>query len=270
MRDEPELTETLTRILRGEGVDVQLGVDVRRVAVENGSKVVYGRRNGAERRWAAEEILVGVGRRANVEGLGLEELGVDVRPEGLKVDARLRTDVPTIYAAGEAAGRFAFTHAAAYEAITAMRNMFFPGSERANELIPWCTFTDPALAHAGLTADDARERYGEKRVEVRRMDLARSDRARTDAATEGALLFVTFRGRLVGAHVLAPVAGEMIHELAQAIRTRKRVYDLPRLVHVYPTFSTSIASLSAGAAFARARRYRWLVRLGRRRRAIAG
>jgi pyruvate/2-oxoglutarate dehydrogenase complex dihydrolipoamide dehydrogenase (E3) component len=270
MRDEPDLAGALTQMLRGEGVEVQLGVDVRRVVVENGSKVVYGGRNGAEHRWAAEEIFVGVGRRANVEGLGLEKLGVDVGPNGVKVDQRLRTDVPSIYAAGDVAGRFHFTHVAAYEAVTAIRNMFFPGSERADELVPWCTFTSPELAHVGLTAEEARERHGAKHLEVRRYELTHSDRARTEGATKGALVFVTLRGRLVGAHVLAPSAGEMIHELAQAIQGRKRLHDLTSLVHVYPTFSTSIASLAAEAAFERARRYRWLARLGPRLRLRRG
>jgi pyruvate/2-oxoglutarate dehydrogenase complex dihydrolipoamide dehydrogenase (E3) component len=270
MRDEPELAETLTKTLHEDGVDVQLGVDVRRVTVENGSKVVYGGRNGSDHRWAAEEILVAVGRRPNVGQLGLAEVGVEVGPSGVKVDERLRTDVPSIYAAGDVTGRFAFTHAAAYEAVIALRNMFFPGSERADELVPWCTFTDPELAHVGLTSEEAGERHRARHLEVRRFELTHSDRARTDGATRGALVFVTIRGRLVGAHVLAPSAGEMIHELAQAVQSRKRPRDLTSLVHVYPTFSTSIASLSAEAAFERARRYRWLVRLGLRRRPRAG
>jgi pyruvate/2-oxoglutarate dehydrogenase complex dihydrolipoamide dehydrogenase (E3) component len=259
-RDEPELVELLTEGLREEGVDVRTGVEVGRVTVEEGVKVVHGSHYGRPARWGGEEILVAAGRAPAIDGLGLETAGVALGPRGIEVDRRLRTSVRSIYAAGDVAGRFRFTHSAAYESVIAVRNMFFPGSQRVTELVPWCTFSEPELAHAGLTIEQARECHGEGRVTVRRIDLSRSDRARADASTRGRLVLVTVRARLVGAHVLAPAAGELIHELTLAISRRARLDGLANLIHVYPTFSISTAQVAAEAAYERARRFRRLAR----------
>ncbi|HEY0411406.1 MAG TPA: FAD-dependent oxidoreductase, partial [Candidatus Dormibacteraeota bacterium] len=247
-RDEPELVTVLTRVLREEGVEVLLDVEVQRVTVENGRKVVHGSVAGAPARWEAAEILVGAGRRPNVEGLGLEEVGVAVGPRGIAVDERMRTTVPSIYAAGDLAGRHLFTHAAGYEGVRAVRDMFFPGRGTARALIPWCTFTDPELAHAGMTVAEARAAHGEDGVEVFRHDLTHSDRARADGATEGAIIIVTASGRVVGAHILAPGAGEMINELALAITRRLKLSEVAGSIHVYPTLSIGISQLAAEAA----------------------
>ncbi len=260
--EEPELAEMLTRILEREGVAVHVGALAERASVENGLKVLHGTASDEPLRLEAEEILVAAGRTANTAGVGLEEAGVKVGPRGVEVDGRMRTSVPSIYAAGDVAGRFLFTHSAAYEATIAVRNMFFPGSSRAPELVPWCTFTEPELAHAGLTAAEATERFGADSVRGRRIDFARSDRARADGATEGAILLVSARERVVGAHVLGPAAGELIQQLALLVREHRKLLDIAGLIHVYPTYSTSINLLVAEAAYERARRYRWLIRKG--------
>ena len=175
------------------------------------------------------------------------------------MDERMRTSVPSIYAAGDVAGRFLFTHSAAYEAVRAVRDAFYPGKGKVTELVPWCTFTDPELAHAGLTVAEAETKYGDD-VEVWRMELAHSDRARAESASEGCIVVVTTKGKVVGAHVLAPSAGEMIHELAVAINEGMRLAELASLIHVYPTLSTGIGQLAGEAAFEGAKRLRWLVR----------
>jgi pyruvate/2-oxoglutarate dehydrogenase complex dihydrolipoamide dehydrogenase (E3) component len=258
-RDEPDLVATLTAMLRDEGVDLRLNVETERVAVADGRKIVYGAEAGEPAKWEAEELLVAVGRRPNVEGLGLEEVGVKVGRRGIEVDERMRTSVPSIYAAGDVAGRFLFTHSAAYEAVRAVRDAFYPGKGKVTDFVPWCTFTDPELAHAGLTVAEAEKKYGDD-VEVYRMELAHSDRARADGASEGAIVVVTTKGKLVGAHILAPSAGEMIHELAMGINEGKKLAELASLIHVYPTLSTSIGQLAGEVAFEGAKRLRWLVR----------
>ena len=263
-RDEPELVAVLARVLREEGVELLVDVDVQRVTVENGRKVVHGSVAGTPARWEAAEILVGAGRRPTVEGLGLDEVGVAVGPRGITVDERMRTTVPSIYAAGDLAGRFHFTHAAGYEAVRAVRDMFFPGRGTARALIPWCTFTDPELAHAGMTVAEARAAHGEDEVEVFRQDLTHSDRARADGAAEGAIMIVTARGRVVGAHILAPTAGEMIAELALAITQRLKLSQVAGSIHVYPTLSVGISQLAAEAAYESAQKFHWLVRRQRR------
>jgi pyruvate/2-oxoglutarate dehydrogenase complex dihydrolipoamide dehydrogenase (E3) component len=220
---------------------------------------VHGSENGEPARWQAEELFVAAGRRPNIEGLGLDEMGVKVGKRGVEVDERMRTSVPSVYATGDVAGRYLFTHSAGYEAVRAIRDAFYPGKGKVTDLVPWCTFTDPELAHAGVTITEAEARYGDD-VEVFRIELTHSDRARADSTTEGAILLVTVRGKLVGAHVLAPAAGEMIHELALAINEGMRLAEVASLIHVYPTLSTSVGQLAAEAAFEGARRLRWLVR----------
>ena len=258
-RDEPDLVAILTEVLREDGVDLRLDVDTTKVTVEGGRKVVHGTEGGATRQWPADELLVAVGRTPNVEGLGLEEAGVRVGRRGVEVDGRMRTSVPSIYAAGDVAGRFLFTHSAAYEGVRAIRDMFFPGKGTVTDFVPWCTFTDPELAHAGLTVAEARERHGDD-VDVWRQDLTHSDRARAEGATRGVVLIVTADKKVVGAHILAPSAGEMIHELALAINQGVRFTEVASLIHVYPTLATSIGQLAAEAAFEGAKRFRWLVR----------
>jgi pyruvate/2-oxoglutarate dehydrogenase complex dihydrolipoamide dehydrogenase (E3) component len=258
-RDEPDLVATLTGLLRDEGVDLRVNVATERVAVAEGRKIVFGAENGEPARWDAEELFVAAGRRPNIEGLGLDEVGVKVGRRGIEVDERMRTSVPSIYAAGDVAGRFLFTHSAAYEAVRAVRDAFYPGKGKVTDFVPWCTFTDPELAHAGLTVAEAEIKHGDD-VEVYRMELSHSDRARADGASEGVIVVVTAKGKLVGAHILAPSAGEMIHELALAINEGMKLAEVASLIHVYPTLSTGIGQLAGEAAFEGAKRLRWLVR----------
>jgi pyruvate/2-oxoglutarate dehydrogenase complex dihydrolipoamide dehydrogenase (E3) component len=254
-RDEPELVDRLVARLRGEGVALHVDTRAERVTVEDGMKVV----NAEGGHWAAEELLVAAGRSPNVEGLGLETLGIEVTSRGVRVDDRSRASVPSIYAVGDLAGRQLFTHSAASEGVKAVRDMFFPGKGRFDNLVPWATFTDPELAHAGLTIAEATERHGDD-VEVWRMELAHSDRARTDGTEDGLIVIVCVKRKIVGAHILAACAGELIGELALAIERGMRFSDLASTIHVYPTLSTSIAQLSGEAAFEGAQRYKWLVR----------
>lgn len=262
-RDEPDLVDILAGRLRDEGVDLRVNTRTDRVTIEHGKKTVHGSEGADPANWRATELLVAAGRRPNVEDLGLEELGVVVGPKGVQVDERLRTDVASIYAAGDVAGRYLFTHSAGYEAVRAVRDMFFPGKGKAGETVPWCTFTDPELAHVGLTAAEAEERHGDD-VAVWRQDLSHSDRARTESATAGAIIIVTAKDKVVGAHALTPSAGELIHELALAVREELKLNALAGLIHVYPTLASGIGQLAAEAAYEKAGKLRWLVRKGRR------
>ena len=258
-RDEPALVEQLVGHLKEEGVDLAFNVETERVTRHGDKKVVHGTEHGEARTWEADEILVAVGRRPNVENLGLEELGVKTEPKGVVVDNRGRTSIDTIYACGDIAGRFLFTHSAAYEGVRAVRDMFFPGKGKVVASVPWCTFTDPELAHAGLTEAEAHAAF-KGDVEVWHQDLIHNDRARADGATTGAVIVVTHKKRVVGAHILAPAAGEMIHEFALAIEEDVSLSDLSQFMHVYPTVSTSIGQLAGEAAFEKAEKLRWLVK----------
>ena len=264
-RDEPELVDELVSTLAAEGVELCCNVDV--VRVEPGP-VVVGRVAGIERRWQADTVVVAVGRQPNVDGLGLDAVGVATGEQGVVVDSHGRTTVPSIYAAGDVSGGEMFTHAAAHQAAVAVRDAFYPGRGHAGAVVPWATFTDPALAHAGLTVAEARGRFGDRRVRVHRWSLEHNDRARTDGTTGGIVLVerTGLRGRrLVGAHVLAGGAGEVINELVLAIERGMSVADLGSVVHVYPTIATSLQQLGGRAAVERAHRYRWLLGRAARR-----
>jgi pyruvate/2-oxoglutarate dehydrogenase complex dihydrolipoamide dehydrogenase (E3) component len=253
------LVDQLVEHLRNEGVDLRFNVETQRVTRERGKKVVHGIEDGTPKTWEADELLVAVGRRPNVENLGLEELGIETGPQGVVVDKRGRTSVKTVYACGDVAGRYLFTHSAAYEGVRAVRDMFFVGTGKVVASVPWCTFTDPELAHAGLTEAEARAEY-KGDVEVWHQDLIHNDRARADGANDGAVLVITHKKRIVGAHILAPAAGEMIHEFALAIEQDVSLSNLARFMHVYPTVSTSVGQLAGEAAFEKAEKYRWLVK----------
>lgn len=261
--EQPEVADRLTRILLDEGVLIHTSVTVESVRrVDDG--VVVTTQTGQH---VAAGLLIAAGRAPNLESLGLEQLGIPIAPDGVTVDARSRTSVPSVYVVGDAAsGRPRFAHAAANDAVFAVRDMFFPGRGGAATLVPWCTFTDPELAHVGATEQQAIERYGSRSVDVHRHQLADNDRARADGETEGSLVIVTAKRRIVGAHVLAPSAGEVIHELAFAITRGIKVSQLSEIVHVYPTISTSIGRVAADDIFATAHRYRALARLSRWKR----
>lgn len=259
-RDEPELADRLATILRSEGVDLQLSTGATAVRATNGGIIV----ETDDRSFSAAGLFVAAGRTANVDELGLDKFGIPYGPEGVTVDGRNRTLVPSIFVVGDAAaGRPRFTHSAATDAVTAVRDMFFPGTGTPPALIPWCTFTDPELAHVGLTAAEAREKYGARSVRVHRHELSHNDRARADGRTEGLILIVTVKDRIVGAHALAPSAGEFIHELALAIRFGVGIDDLANLVHIYPTIATGIGRMAGDRAFATGRKYGWLAKLSR-------
>ena len=258
-KDEPALVDKLVDKLRSEGIDLRVDVETEKVIVENGKKIVHGTENGKPATWAADELLVAVGRVPNKDGLGLEELGIECTPTAIVVDDRGRTSVDTVYACGDVAGRHLFTHSAAYEGVRAVRDMFFPGRGKVVARVPWCTFTDPELAHTGLTESEACAKHGDH-IHVWQMDLAHNDRARAEGASEGTIMIITDKKKIVGAHILAPAAGEMIHEFALAIEKGVKLNELSRYVHVYPTIGTSVWQLAGEAAYEKAEKLRWLVR----------
>ena len=250
-RDEPSLSDRLLALLRGEGIDVQVDVMHDRAEATDGGRTLHGTVAGEQRSWSADHVLVAAGREPNIENLGLEQAGVATGPKGIVVDKNMRSSVESVYACGDVAGRFLFTHSAAAEAVAAMRNMFFPLTKPAPSLIPWATFTDPELAHVGMTSIEAREEIGDG-AKVFRWALSHNDRARTEQATDGEIVVVTdAKFKVLGAHILAPGAGEMIGQWTLAIANELRLTpDFGNLVQVYPTLSTAFSQLAGDATYA--------------------
>ena len=267
-REEPELVGELVEVLERDGVEVVTGAHVQRVEPAAHGSTVFAVVDGLQREWATDAVIVATGRRSDVEALGLDAVGVEVGEHGIVVDGRGRTAVTSIYAAGDVTGGALFTHAAAHQAVMAVRDAFFPGRAPQAALVPWATFTDPELAHAGMTIAEATARFGARRIRVHRWSLDHNDRAHTDLA-EGSIVLIERvrlgrRRRIVGAHVLSPHAGELIGELVLAIERGMSVSALGGVIHVYPTISTSIQQIGGRAAMEQARKYGWLMKIPHR------
>jgi pyruvate/2-oxoglutarate dehydrogenase complex dihydrolipoamide dehydrogenase (E3) component len=251
-REDRDAAALVEKSLRRDGVRLLLGGKV--VAVERrGAEKVLRIEGGTAGEVTADEILVGVGRRPNVEGLGLESAGVEYDAnEGVHVNDRLRTTNRRVYAAGDICSRFKFTHAADAMARVVIRNALFLGRARASALIiPWCTYTDPEVAHVGLYEHEARARGYE--VQTFTEELSRVDRAVLDGETDG---FVRVhvkagRGRILGATVVARHAGEMISELTLAMSRRIGLGALADTIHPYPTQAEALKRV--GDAYQRTR-----------------
>ncbi|HEX8692312.1 MAG TPA: mercuric reductase [Longimicrobium sp.] len=240
-REDPEVAAVLQGQLEREGIALRLGARAAAVRVEDGRKVVAVRGPGGEAEHRAEEILVATGRRANVEGFGLEAIGVECLPKGIVADESLRTSVANVWAAGDVVGPYRFTHVADYQARIAAPNALFPVRRKVDyRVVPWCTYTEPEVARVGLTEAEARERWGD-RAGVFRYEHHSLDRAVCDGEPEGLTKMVLDpRGRIVGAHVVGPRAGETIHEAVLAVRHRLKLSDLSGMIHVYPTYPESL------------------------------
>ncbi len=261
-RSERSLVSRLAEMLDHEGVVVHTTADVRSCVRRSDGLVdlvANVGHDGKRVQLRVAGVLVAAGRTANTDDLGLQEHGIEVTERGVQVDDRGRTAVRAVYAAGDAAGRLYLTNSAGYEAVRAVRDMFFPGKGSVDAAIPSCVFSDPELASVGLTVEQAEEQFGTD-SDSWRIDLAHNDRARTDAHPEGAVVVVTAKGRIVGAHILAPGAGEMIHELSLAIQRELRLEELAEAVHVYPTVAGAIGQLATESAYEKAHRLRWMMK----------
>jgi pyruvate/2-oxoglutarate dehydrogenase complex dihydrolipoamide dehydrogenase (E3) component len=234
--EDAEAGRLIADALAREGVGLQLGTAVTRVepADVGGGVLLAG-----QRRLEYERLLVALGRRPAVEDIGLANVRVELDTRGfVKVDARLRTTGDRIWAAGDAVGRMYFTHVAGHQGLTAMANALFRARRSFDySLVPRVTFTDPEVASVGLSEAEAREGLGRDPL-VLRHDYVESDRALTAGTARGFAKLVTGRrGRLLGATVVGPAAGESIAELAALVRRGGTVADLSQVIHAYPTYS---------------------------------
>ena len=194
----------------------------------------------------ADAILVGVGRSPNVAGLGLEAAGVEYDPKrGVSVDDRLRTSDPRIFAAGDVCSRFQFTHAADAMARIVIQNaLFYGGAKVGGLLIPWCTYTDPEIAHVGLYEHEAKEKG--IAVQAFSQELREVDRAVLDGEEDGFIKILVRKGtdRIIGATIVASCAGDLIGEVTLAMVARQGLGTLGRTIHPYPTQADALRKVA--------------------------
>lgn len=224
----------LQRIYAKKGVEFHLGC---RVTAIEGSTVVYTDPEGQECRAAADRILVSVGRRANVSGLGLETLGVEFG-RGIKVDGHMRTNIPDVYAAGDVTGFSMLAHTASREGEVAVNNMLGKEDVMRYNAIPGVVYTNPEVAGVGLTQEEA-EKQG---LEVRILELAMAYSGRFVAENEGGegicrIVTAAEDGKVLGVHMLGNPCSEMIHSACIAIEQGMTAEQLKEVVFPHPTVS---------------------------------
>ncbi len=244
IREDKDAADILKEAFESEGIKILLGTAVKEVAKKGKKKIVTVVKDGIEKNISADEILVGVGRIPNVEGLNLEAAGVKYNRFGVIVDDRLRTSNRRIYGAGDVAIPYKFTHTADASARIVIQNALFFGRKRLSALtVPWTTYTDPEIAHVGMYERDA-EGKGIK-VTTFKQELRDVDRAVLDGEMGGFVKVHVREGtdRILGATIVARHAGEMISEITAAMRAGLGLGSLSSVIHPYPTQAEAIRQL---------------------------
>jgi pyruvate/2-oxoglutarate dehydrogenase complex dihydrolipoamide dehydrogenase (E3) component len=262
--EERDAADILADALRRDGIVVRLNTEVTSVALQDGEKRVRLVNDKEEETVAVDEILAGVGRAPNVEELNLDAAGVDYDLDlGVRVNDYLRTSNPNIYAVGDVALARKYTHTADASARIAIRNALFRGRRKFSALtIPWCTYTDPEIAHVGLYVKECRERgFPLKTFTVPISDV---DRAVLDGEEEGFVKIHIHEGTdtILGATIVARHAGEMINEISLAMVAGIGLKTVSQVIHSYPTQAEAIRK--AGDAYNRTRLTPFLRALSRR------
>lgn len=235
-KDDPEPVDILRMRLKADGIDLREGAKVTRVEPRGAGVAVTVERDGVQETVAGSHLLVAAGRRANLADLGLDAAGIAYTPMGVTVDAGLRTANRRVYAIGDAAGGFQFTHNAGYQAGIVIRSALFRLPAKIdNRAMPWVTYTAPELAHVGLSEQDARARHGA--IRILRWSFAENDRAQTERATEGFVKAIVGKGgRILGATIVGERAGEMIQLWTLAIGQKLKIGAIANMIAPYPTF----------------------------------
>jgi pyruvate/2-oxoglutarate dehydrogenase complex dihydrolipoamide dehydrogenase (E3) component len=248
VREDPDAAALVQASLARDGVDLVLDCRLEKVEPGGAASLVHVKRaDGVMEQHAADEILVAAGRAPNVEGLGLEAAGVEHDRSGVTVDDRLRTTNRRIFAAGDVALDWKFTHAADAAAKIVVQNALFYGRRKVSALtMPWATYTDPEVAHVGLYARDAGERGIP--IDTYTTPFEKVNRAVADQQTEGFVRIHTRHGggRILGATIVGPHAAELISQVTQAMVTGTPLGRLGDVIYPYPTYSEGLKA-TAGA-----------------------
>jgi dihydrolipoamide dehydrogenase len=260
--EDEELGKALERIFRKKGIEARTGTKVGQIVEGDDGALVATLvgPDGREERVSAQYVLSAVGRRPNTAGLGAEVIGLEQDRRGfIVVDERLRTNVPGVYAIGDVTGKQLLAHLASHQGIVAAENIAGQSKEMEYHVVPAVTFTHPEVASVGLSEVKAREAGHD--VRVGRFPFAASGRALAYGETDGFVKLVTDAkyGEVLGAHIIGPQAGDLIAEIALAMRLEATVEDIAATIHVHPTLAESVmeaalASVGMAIHIARPRR----------------
>ena len=239
IREDQEVSELVTRRFRAEGIDVLVDHKAKQFVVENGENILLAEHEGCEVRIPFDAVLVAVGRVANLKGYGLEEVGV-ATTRTVDTNVFLQTNYPNIYAAGDVAGPYQFTHTAAHQAWYAAVNALFDPFKKFKadyRVIPWATFVEPEVARVGLNEQEAKEQG--IACEVSRYDIDDLDRAIADSEAHGFVKVLTVPGkdRILGVTIVGEHAGDLIAEYVLAMKHGIGLNKILGTIHIYPTLA---------------------------------
>ncbi|HEX7833148.1 MAG TPA: FAD-dependent oxidoreductase [Thermoanaerobaculia bacterium] len=241
-KEDHEIIARVRDLVKSEGIELFTGFAVKSVRREGAKKIArIESKSGESREITIDEVFLASGRRGNTENLGLEDAGVKVEKSWVVIDKFLQTTTPRIWACGDVNGGLQFTHVAAYEAVKLVRNMLFPGKSAVDYThIPWALYTDPEVAHIGMTEHEAREKHGDE-VRTYKVEMADVDRAVVDRTDRGLIKLVAdAKGHILGAHILAANASTLIEEVVLARRKGMKVGDLAQRISAYPSLADGV------------------------------
>jgi len=233
--EEPEIADYLLQILRAEGISVHLNASASRAEVSGERKIVHFQSAGESHVVEAGEIVVAAGKRPRFEGLNLEAAGVKTNGRGIETDEKMQTSARHIFACGDCTGGSRFTHTAEQGGKIAGANAVLPVGLKVDwKTLNWVTFTDPEIAHIGLNRAQAREQWGH--IETFRADFKTLDRAIIEGEAGGfALIFTSKSGRVLGAQIIGPHAGEIAPTVVAAARDGALIHEWAETMFAYPT-----------------------------------
>ena len=241
-REDADAAHLVQESMLRDGVELALSASLFAVELKDADKVLrYKDGSGNDREVAVDTIIVSAGRRANVDGFGLETAGVACTPRGVQVDDNLRTSNPRIFAAGDVCSRFQFTHAADFMARIVIANALFKGRQKASALtIPWCTYTEPQIAHVGLT--EATAAAAGTAIDTFTQPFDDVDRAILDGDAEGFAKVHVHKGsdKILGATIVARNAGDMIGIYATAMTHGLGLAKISKVILPYPTQAEAV------------------------------
>ena len=236
-RMDEQVATILARVLSDEGISVYLNSEVVEVTeqLSDQSSTVKQLKLKDGRSLQAETLLVAIGRRPVLASLHLEKANIQYEATGIKVNRKMQTTNKRVYACGDVTGEMLLTHVAELQAGIVIANMIFKLPKKINyDVVPSVVYTDPEVAQVGVTVEQCKQL---KNGEVYQFDVSQLDRAVTENNTTGIAKILTNKGRIIGAHIIAPHAGELIHELALAVQEKMHVSKITSLVHAYPSYS---------------------------------
>jgi pyruvate/2-oxoglutarate dehydrogenase complex dihydrolipoamide dehydrogenase (E3) component len=263
-KDDPELTAIVKKRLIDEGIDLRENAMVQRIEkTDAGIRVVF-EKDGQEQSVDGTHLLLAVGRKPNVERLELENAGIEYTKRGIQVDDRLRTTNKKVFAIGDVAGGLQFTHVAGNHAGIVIRNALFKVPAKADHsAVPWVTYTDPEMAHVGLTEADARKDHGDS-ITVLKWGFDENDRAQAERRTEGLIKVVTDKkGVILGASIAGLNAGDLLAPWILAVGQKQKIGTMAQFIAPYPTL-TEVSKRAAGSYYTPtlySSRIRFIVRL---------